>query len=173
VEDAGRYGELDALGKADRVLNFMKDFFPALRSLSVIPTPGAKSLIHADVGLARKTVAGCVGDGFSRLLSIYLAMARAQNGVVLIDEIGGGVHYKALVRLWKGILQAAREFRCQVIATTHSYETIEAAREAMSEGLFAEDFAYVRLEKGDKGVVAKTYPFPVLDAALERNWEVR
>ena len=173
AEDALHWGDLDRVGKAECAVEFLKEFFPSLRGLSLIPLAGGQPIIYADVGLARKTPAGCVGDGFSRLLSIFLAIASCENGVVLVDEIGGGLYYSAQAKVWRGVEEAARHYNCQVIATTHSYEIIKAANEGLQGSLVEPEFSYVRLEKGDKGIEAKTYPFSVLGAALERGWEVR
>ena len=65
-----------------------------------------------------------VGDGVNRLLSILLTIMRnpGPNAVLLIDEIETGFHYSVYGRLWEAVMNTARENRCQVIATTHSYE---------------------------------------------------
>jgi len=170
--EAQRYGGLDKTGHAAEAVEFMQEFFPALRGLSLIPGVDQRPVLHADVGLAKKIPVGWAGEGLSRLLSIYLAMADARDGVVLIDEIGGGIHYSALPKLWAGVAKAAEKYQCQVFTTTHSYECIKAAREGLV-GLLAPDFLYVLLDRTEKGIVPKLYPYDVLDAALEAGLEVR
>ena len=170
--DAERFGNLDKDGRALEAVSFMKGFFPQLRGLSLIPGPDQKLLLYADVGLARKVPVGWAGEGLSRLLSIYLAINDARDGVVLIDEIGGGIHYSALPKVWRAVSEAAEKCGCQVIATTHSYECIRAARDGL-QGLLKPDFTYVLLEKTDKGLVPKCYPYDVLDEALEAGLELR
>jgi len=170
--DAQRFGRLDKMGQAEEAVRFMRSFFPQLGGLSVIPGVDQKPVLHADVGLARKIPVGWAGEGLSRLLSIYLAIADAHDGVVLIDEVGAGIHYSALAKVWKGVAEAAEKYRCQVFATTHSYECIEAANEGL-RGLLKPDFTYVLLDKTDRGIVPKCYPYDVLDAALEAHLEIR
>ena len=172
TEDAQRFGRLDKMGLAGEIVEFLKRFYPHLEDLSLIPGPDGKPVIHADIGLARKVPAGYVGDGFCRLLSVYLAIASAPKGVVLIDEIGGGIHYSALAKVWRGVEAASEKYGCQVVATTHSYECIQAARQGLEE-LLKPDFLYIRLDKSETGVVPKLYSFDVLGAAVESGWEVR
>lgn len=116
-----------------------------------------------------------MGDGVNRLLSIILAIATTKNGIVLIDEIDSGIHYSAMTNVWEGITMAAREFNCQVIATTHSYECLQAATEGTTRAGLADDFSYIRLDRipKDNEIVAKVYSNDVLTAALGRGWEVR
>lgn len=170
--DAQRYGALDKTGHASEAVEFLKEFFPNLRGLTLIPGVDQKPVLHADVGLAKKIPVGWAGQGLARLLSIYLAMADAQDGVVLIDEIGSGIHYSALPKLWAGMVKAAEKYRCQVFTTTHSYECLRAAREGLV-GLLEPDLMYVLLDKTEKGIVPRLYPYEVLDAALEAGLEVR
>jgi AAA15 family ATPase/GTPase len=173
-EDAVRFGQLDIEGKQELVLQFLKIIEPNLLGLSSIALP-QKSLIYADVGLGRKIPIVYMGDGVSRLLSIILAIATTKNGIVLIDEVDCGIHYSVMTNVWEGITRAAREFNCQVIATTHSYECLQAAAEGTARAGLAEDFSYIRLDRiqKDKEVVAKIYSNDVLSAALGRGWEVR
>jgi len=170
--DAQRYGALDKMGHAADVVAFMQRFFPQLRGLSLIPGMDQKPVLYADVGLARKVPVGWAGEGLSRLLSIYLAMADARDGVVLVDEIGSGIHYSALPKVWRGVAEAAEKYRCQVFATTHSYECIQAAKEGL-EGLLEPDFMYILLDMTEKGILPKCYPYDVLGAALAARLEIR
>ncbi|HEY4033525.1 MAG TPA: AAA family ATPase [Ktedonobacteraceae bacterium] len=109
----------------------------------------------------------------SRLLSIILAIATAKNGVVLIDEVDTGIHHSRMPKIWEGICKAARAFNCQVFATTHSYECLQAAHIGIAQANMDRDFRYIRLDRHEQETVAKTYTYEVLGAALARRWEVR
>lgn len=172
-EDAVRFGELDVVGKLDEVVTFLKETVePRLKGLSVIAV-GDQALIHAQLeGLERKIPVAYMGDGMGRLLSIILVMMTTKNGCIFIDELDNGIHYSALPTVWAGIVKAAKQFNCQVFATTHSYECLQAAVTGLSEDLKSE-FCYVRLERSGDCIDSKTYSNQVLGAALERNWEVR
>ncbi len=47
-----------------------------------------------------------VGEGMNRLLSIAVAIANTEHGVVLIDEIENGLHYSVMTKVWAAIAQA-------------------------------------------------------------------
>jgi AAA15 family ATPase/GTPase len=91
---------------------------------------------------------------------------------VFVDEIENGLHYSVMPKIWEGIAKAAREFDCQVIATTHSYECLQSAYDGLSEK-YEDDFRYIRIDKIENKTVAKTFDFKLLKVALESNMEVR
>lgn len=67
------------------------------------------------------------GDGICKLLFILLAIIANPNSIILIDEIETGFHYSKYPKLWEVIANPARDYNCQIIATTHSYECIDGA----------------------------------------------
>jgi hypothetical protein len=171
AEDARRFGQLDIIGKQNSIVNFLTIIEPRLKSLSSV-TIGDTSLIHGDIGLSRKIPVSYMGDGMARLLSIILAIATTQNGVVLIDECENGLHHSIMPKIWHAIGQAAREYNCQVICTTHSYECVAAAEEGMA-GDLTKDFCYVRIDRDDKTFTARRFDHEMLAIALKNNMEVR
>jgi len=170
-EDAQKFGQLDILGKQDNIVEFLKIIEPNLKSLSSV-SMGDASLIHGDIGLKRKIPVAYMGDGVSRLLSIILAIATTRNGIVMIDECENGVHYSVMPKIWEAIAKAAREYNCQVICTTHSYECLEAAIKGLS-GELASDFSYIRIDRSNNKNVAKSFDHGMLKLAIDTNMEVR
>jgi AAA15 family ATPase/GTPase len=170
-EDAQKFGQLDILGKQEKIVDFLRIIEPDLKSLSSVAM-GDSSLIHGDIGLSRKIPVAYMGDGVARLLSIILTIATSHSGIVFIDECENGIHYSAMSKVWEAIAKAAREFDCQIIGTTHSYECLEAAYRGMV-GDLASDFSYVRLDRTDEGTTAKTFDHDLLKVAVETNMEVR
>jgi hypothetical protein len=59
------------------------------------------------------------------------------------------------------------------MATTHSYECLQAAHEGVAKACLADEFRYVRLDRRADDIVAKTYPHEILGAAIEAGLEVR
>lgn len=170
-EDAERFGKLDIIGKQDEILAFLKPLAPELKGLSSIMI-GETSLIHGDIGMGRKIPVAYTGDGMSRLLSIILSIATSPHGLILIDECENGIHHSVMPKVWEGIGRAAREYDCQVIGTTHSYECLQAAYQGFT-GDMEQDFSYVRIDKQDNKTVAKTFDYKLLKAAVETNMEMR
>jgi len=170
-EDAVRYGQLDIVGKQNEVLKFLQIIEPNLRSLSSV-TIGNMSMVHGDIGLKRKVPVSYMGEGLARLLTIILAIANARGGLVLIDEFENGLHYSVMQRIWEGVARAARDFDCQVIATTHSYECLEAAYTGL-RGDLQNDFTYLRLDRRENQTTAKVFDSEMLKVAIDSNMEVR
>lgn len=173
AEEAKRFGQLDIHRKIGQVVNFLQIIEPQLVGLTSVTLPQSAT-IYADIqGMSRKIPVALLGDGMSKLLSLILAIATANNGIVLIDEIEAGVHHSVLSKVWEGIFKAAKDFNCQIIATTHSYECLQAAHDGASKANAERDFRYIRLENQDSNIIAKQYSHAVLGAALEKGWEVR
>ena len=170
-ELATRFGQLDVVGKQDVVVDFLRIMEPGLRSLTVIAT-GNLSMVYGDVGLPRKIPISYMGDGMFRLLTIITYMATLPGGILLIDEVENGIHHSVMAQVWAAIAAASREFDCQVIATSHSYECLQAAVQGLG-GESAEDFGYIRLDKKAGAVTAKHFDYALLEAALASNLEVR
>jgi AAA15 family ATPase/GTPase len=72
-----------------------------------------------------------------------LKIARARDGVLLIDEIESAIHTEALQEAFSWIVKWAREFNVQVFATTHSLEAVDALIDAADS---ASDLVLYRLE---------------------------
>jgi len=113
-----------------------------------------------------------MGEGLVRLLSIILAIAQAQGGTILIDEIENGLHYSVMTDVWKAIADAARRADAQIFATTHSQECIRAAHRAFDSSE-TYDFRYHRLELVKDEIQAVTYDRETLATSDEMDLEMR
>jgi AAA15 family ATPase/GTPase len=113
-----------------------------------------------------------MGDGIWRLLGLALALARTENGILLIDEIDTGLHYSVMENMWKLVNETAKNHNIQVFATTHSrdcYESLAAVcRDSVS---MRSEVTIQRLERGETKSVA--YTEQEIVAAANRGMEVR
>ena len=118
-----------------------------------------------------------MGDGVQRLLAIVAAMAHTKGAIIHIDEIDNGLHYSALRILWKGILQAAREYDVQVFATTHSAEALRHLTWVLDDEEYAsyrdDVAAYTLIRADDDTVRSYRHDYGQLEYALEHGIEVR
>jgi len=173
TENAVRYGELDLLGKAHEVTDILRIVEPRLRNLSSISLPNNVSMLYGDIGLEKKIPISYMGDGISRVASIVLAIAQSKNGIVFIDEIENGIHYSVMPKIWESIAAAAKQYNCQIIASTHSYECLQSAISGMPDSMQS-DFQYTRLEHYDENNLSpKSFDFEILKTAIDNEWEVR
>ena len=67
---------------------------------------------------------GSFGEGMRRLLALSLALAKTQNGILLVDEIDAGLHYSVMGDMWLLVAQTAKRHNIQVFATTHSFDCV-------------------------------------------------
>lgn len=112
-----------------------------------------------------------MGDGVGHLVSIVTALFKCKDGYLFIDEVENGVHYTFLDRLWEIIFQVSKELNCQVFATTHSRECIEAFNRinAKDEGIYLELY---RNQKTNQ-IEIKERDHEQLTYSLETNGEFR
>ena len=114
-----------------------------------------------------------LGDGALRLFAIALALANCQDGFLLIDEVENGMHYSIQPDLWNMVLNSAQKNNVQVIATTHSWDSVVGfARSTLqNEGV---ECAIVRLQRTkDQQIVAIEYSEDEIRVAAEQGIEVR
>ncbi len=168
---AALYGQMDVAGTHERVLPILQVLKPELRLLSSVQM-GNRALMHADIGIGRKLPVPFISEGLTRLLTIAVFLGTCPGGTVFVDEIENGIHHSAMAGVWKALGAAAREFDCQLVATTHSYECLEAAAEGLS-GDFRDDLSYVRLERRNDQTIARVYDRCLLDTALANGLELR
>ncbi len=170
-EDAERYSKLAEISQDDLVLATLRLLEPRLRRLTVLFKNGMP-LIHGDVGLGRLLPLPYMGEGIARLLALWLAIATAPQGIILVDEIENGFHSSTIKKIWKALSKAARQFDAQIFATTHNWECIKAAHEAFEE-MEPYDFALHRLDRIGEDIQAVSYDRESLAAAIKAELEVR
>ena len=112
------------------------------------------------------------GEGVFKLFGISLALVNSENGMLLIDEIEGGLHYSVLLDVWKLIFKTAKDLNVQVFATTHSSDCIEAFTQAAVDDEESEGML-IRLERQGGKIIAKTINEERLANAINYEVEVR
>ena len=172
--DAEWFGKLQVRKQADTVVDALKIVEPRLQNLEANPASGTP-MLWGDIGLSELVPLPVMGEGMTRAARLMLAICATPGGVVLIDEIETGLHHSILPKVWQSVDAAAKNFDTQVIATTHSYECLEAACQALG----AEDFRLHRLEAGkgktfeERKIRCVTYEPDEIHAAIHHNFEVR
>ncbi len=162
-------GKLRTEKKSDLVLETLKVVEPRLVSIEDNSASG-EPLIWCDVGFPHLVPLSAMGGGMNRIARLVIAICSAPDGIVLVDEFENGIHHSVISRLWKAVHQAAKEFNVQVIATTHSYECLGAARAAMSEET---DWLMHRLESKNGKNRCVTYEPENVATSLHYKMEVR
>lgn len=167
-DDAVRLGELRARKQGELLTKALQIVEPRLEGVESIYA-GGTSMIWGDIGLPELTPLSAMGEGMRRIARIVLAMSVARGGIVLIDEIENGFHHTIMNKVWAVVEEAALQFDAQVIATTHSYECVMAAHEALRD-----EWRLHRLDRAKDGSsLCVTYDTETVEAAIRHDLEVR
>lgn len=112
-----------------------------------------------------------LGEGINRYLAILCAIWASKDGYLFIDEIENGIHYTNYSKLWEIIFLNSKEANCQVFATSHSKECINAfnKQNSSNEGLYLE---FYRNKKTDL-INIKGRDNKQLEYSLNNNGEFR
>jgi len=114
-----------------------------------------------------------MGDGIRKLLHIALVLLTKPGCILLLDEVENGLHYSLYTKFWEMISTLAIQEKCQIIATTHSYDCISGAVKGIKAANLEDNFAYARLDKVDNSIVPKIFTCDMLERALGSDWELR
>ena len=169
---AQRFSRLEIARQHEPVVEALRVIEPRLRRLTVVATRGG-SVLYGDLGAQHLMPVPLMGDGMIRVLSIALALAGSQNGMVLLDEVENGLHHSALPGVWRMIAQTARRLNVQVFAATHSDECIRAAHRAVVSLNTREDLRLCRFDLTEQGTRVVDYTADELATAIESEQEVR
>ena len=167
-EDAMRLGQLRKRKQATVIVDALKIVEPRLQSVEDNSASGTP-LIWGDVGLPELIPLPVMGEGMTRVARLILAISAAQGGLVLVDEIENGLHHTILAKVWQAINASAKTFNTQVIATTHSFECMEAAYQSLGK----DGFRLHRLEAENGKSRCVTYEPDQIEAVIRHVLEVR
>ena len=162
---------MDLKGKKQNIIDSLKTIEPELTNVITITNQGQVQ-VYAKIADQLLPIR-LVGDGLGRLLFVLLAIAANPDSIILIDEIETGFHYTMMETLWKLIAQSAREYNCQIIATTHSYECIQKAVLGIRSTEMEKQFCMYRVEHRDGENRAFRFDGEMTQQSIEMNMEVR
>lgn len=112
-------------GKKQLAIRLLQVFDPNVEDLDVVLSLGREAvrLTHSTRGVVDLA---SFGDGMRRSAALALALTRASQGVLLVDEIEAGIHHTVLRQVLSKLLEAAATSGVQILATTHSLEAVDA-----------------------------------------------
>jgi hypothetical protein len=113
-----------------------------------------------------------MGDGMVRLFGIALALVNARDGFLLIDEVENGLHYSIQPDVWRLIFRVASQLNVQVLATTHSWDCIEAFQKAAADDE-CEGGVLVRLQEKQGKIKATCFDEADLAIITQNDLEAR
>ncbi len=168
---AEQFSKLAQQDRENEAVDFLKIIDPRLEGLKII-REGAISTVHGKLkGLPRTLPINFMGEGMEKVLALIVGIAHSTNHIILLDEIENGLHYSIMPKIWKAIGKALQKYNCQLIATTHSYECLQAAHEGLSE--MPKDFRHIRIQQKDGEISAKLSNYEMIGTAIRTNRELR
>ena len=114
-----------------------------------------------------------LGEGLARLFILLLALANADNGLLLVDAIESGLHYSIQPDMWRLMFTMARQLNIQVFATTHSWDCIEGFQNVVATSGAGNDGLLVRLEQHGENITATLFDQRRLSIATNELIEIR
>ena len=168
LQDVRNLGEVRRRKQGDLVLEALRIIEPRLQSIEENSSSGVP-MIWGDIGFDELVPLSAMGEGLARAARLFIALIHIQGGIVMVDEIENGFHHSVVPKVWEAIDAMSRNFGVQVFATTHSYECIESAYEALGD----EGFVLHRIESKASGNRCLTYTPDALRGAIRHYREVR
>lgn len=132
---------------------------------------------YVDLGLDRMIPLDMCGSGLVRTVQAFSACILGQVQVLLIDEIGSGLHYTAIGPVLEALLKMSEQHNVQILATTHNREALENIQQTLDREdcrRFQSDTETYALERNKDGeVCAYRYDYDQFQHAVSRGIEVR
>lgn len=137
------------------VLDLLRSIDPRIIGVEVLAPRTFDAVLYlrdAAVGLLPLSA---FGDGLRRVLLMALAIPRAANGILLVDELETGIHVSALAGVFRWMLDACKKYKVQLFVTTHSLEALDAM--LVVDTTPEEDIVGYRLEPTADGTKVQRY----------------
>ncbi|OHB63607.1 MAG: hypothetical protein A2Y77_06215 [Planctomycetes bacterium RBG_13_62_9] len=130
-----------------------------------------RTAIVRTASLPRPVPLRSFGDGLNRLFGIILSLVNAKDGLLLIDEFENGLHHTVQADAWRAVFNLAQRLDSQVVATSHSWDSIEAFQRAASEN--PEEGVLIRLSRKGEDIIPTLFREDELAVAARDRIEVR
>lgn len=112
------------------------------------------------------------GDGMKKVLTVLNALVGMENGVVLIDEFETALHTSVMQKVFRIMIDLAKELHIQLFLTTHSIEAVDKLLECADSHI--DDIRIIRLKKKNNRTYARvTNGKEALKGRTENNMEYR
>jgi energy-coupling factor transporter ATP-binding protein EcfA2 len=159
----------------DKVLEALRILAPSVERASFTSqATTAGSVLIKSKKLASPIPLSSLGDGMRRILALAILIVKAENAILIVDEIDTGLYHSTLTDVWHFVLETARRLNVQIFATTHSWDCVQAFQEALIQNPNLHNQAQMfRLEEHQGDIRAVRYDADELAIAVRQAIEVR
>jgi predicted ATPase len=169
------YNQLTAVIKQkgiDSILEVIGLIQAKVKNLVALSEVG-QPMIYVDTGGPRLLPASVLGAGFIHILKLSLAMSQIDRGILIIDELEDGLHYRTFPKVLAAIIDfLVTRTDAQVFLATHSAELIDAALQVAAEKKF-KDYCLLNLVASDLGPQARYFGSDEIAFAKDLDAELR
>lgn len=117
---------------------------------------------------------GSISGGIAKFVTVALGILANPKGTVIVDEFESGFYYRDIAKVWKSLVDLCKQEQVQMVASTHSYEFLEAAAPILAAEETVNDSQLLRAEiNADGEHVLMRVPSEALKAATAEDFEVR
>lgn len=116
-----------------------------------------------------------LGDGTRKFFALVVALYSCKDGILLIDEIDNGLYYSVMKKLWKMLLETAKQFNVQLYATTHNMDSLQGLEQVLSDnkGFQSDVSVYKLIHRGDDSMRILCYDCESFSTLLQNENEIR
>ena len=166
-----RLSELRKERRTEYIVDVLRQIEPRLTDAPEVLMEHGVPNLFCDIGIGKLLPLELMGQGLARVLRLMLLMESASQGnIAVIDEIENGIHHESMFDVWRAISEAAHRYDKQVFVTTHSYECLRSANDAIDD----QDLAVHRLEvDDDRANRCVTLGPDAVDGAISNGFEIR
>ncbi len=126
-ETAGRFSELSRSFRLEELNKVFSEQFPGISDITLELVAGLPVLYAKVRGLREKIPLSLASSGMNKVIGMLVAISVRPGGILLVDEIEGGLYYKRLPEVWRTLFAFAKANNVQIFASTHSAECLDAA----------------------------------------------
>jgi hypothetical protein len=172
IDIADLWDDVALTEREERVIDMLRVVEPDLERITMVKAGRAGRTAAAKLQGRSRLPLRSLGDGMNRLLEMALGLATVgEGGSFLVDEIDSGLHFTTLVEVWRLVFDAAARFDVQVLATTHSWDCIEAFQEAAAN--HPAEGVLVRLQRAGEVFGSEVFSEDDLAIITRESIEVR
>lgn len=116
-----------------------------------------------------------MGDGFKKIFSILTSIHYCENGIICIDEIENGLHYKTIDLLISALYEYVKNHpKTQLFITTHSIDFLKSLNKFIKDKEQEEYFSIYTMKKQENDTInVYRSDKETIDNYLSTNSELR
>lgn len=109
------------------IIKLLNIFDPDILDFKIVKNMSSnKKNIYIEHKIYGLTSLFSFGDSIKKIFTLGVAIVNAKDGILLVDEIESAIHKNHINRLFYNIINVCKEYKVQLICTTHSLEVIDA-----------------------------------------------